>query len=137
LTVNKFCRDCGQTKDISEFPRNYDAKDGHGYYCKPCQYSRVRARQRFRFARVQRDKFRQQPKCWLVAYQQRQERKTPVEPITYSAEELARAQIKRSIGQVIRDEAKHHYPMRVLVDGDKEVARRPWNERLSATGQAA
>ena len=39
----KPCRDCGETKPLSEFPRNAGLSDGHGIYCKPCFAVRYRA----------------------------------------------------------------------------------------------
>jgi hypothetical protein len=34
--ADKRCRDCGETKPVSEFWRWSQAKDGLGVYCKPC-----------------------------------------------------------------------------------------------------
>ena len=39
----KSCRDCGETKSLSEFPRNAGLPDGHGIYCKLCFAIRYRA----------------------------------------------------------------------------------------------
>jgi len=39
----KTCRDCGEAKPLSEFPRNAGLPDGHGIYCKGCFALRYRA----------------------------------------------------------------------------------------------
>ena len=38
----KRCRDCGEVKSLTEFPRNRNAKDGRHTYCKPCHNARGR-----------------------------------------------------------------------------------------------
>jgi len=36
----KHCPNCGQTKQLEEFPRNKNSKDGRHAYCKPCHNAR-------------------------------------------------------------------------------------------------
>jgi hypothetical protein len=36
----KRCPDCGLTKQLEEFPRNKNSKDGRHAYCKPCHNAR-------------------------------------------------------------------------------------------------
>src|SRR5581483_1565057 len=43
IETAKQCRDCGETKPLSEFPRNRGTKDGYGIYCKSCFAVRYRA----------------------------------------------------------------------------------------------
>lgn len=42
--LTKRCPDCGETKALSDFPRNAARRDGRGSYCSPCATTRVRAR---------------------------------------------------------------------------------------------
>lgn len=39
LTYKK-CKDCGETKDISNFSKNKEMADGHISFCNPCRYKR-------------------------------------------------------------------------------------------------
>lgn len=41
--MKKRCPDCGQTKSLTEFPRNRRSKDGRATYCKPSHNARTRA----------------------------------------------------------------------------------------------
>ena len=36
----KLCPDCGEWKQLDEFPRNRNCKDGRHPYCKPCHNAR-------------------------------------------------------------------------------------------------
>ena len=38
--ARKRCRDCGESKSLSDFPRNRNCKDGRHPYCKPCHNAR-------------------------------------------------------------------------------------------------
>lgn len=40
--MEKFCKDCGQTKPIAEFHNNKTEPDGHSFYCKPCTLARMK-----------------------------------------------------------------------------------------------
>lgn len=42
-TVGKKCRECKQSKDLSDFDKNKLAKDGHTSICKSCRRERQRA----------------------------------------------------------------------------------------------
>lgn len=36
----KVCKDCGETKDLSKFPKNKEMVDGHINFCNPCRYKK-------------------------------------------------------------------------------------------------
>jgi hypothetical protein len=36
--ITKYCKQCGITKNISEFHKNKSMKDGYSFYCKNCFY---------------------------------------------------------------------------------------------------
>jgi hypothetical protein len=38
----KICKQCNLEKPLEEFPKRKDSKDGHYYYCKECNYARVK-----------------------------------------------------------------------------------------------
>lgn len=44
--MEKLCRDCGKTKDISEFRKDSRKKSGYGSYCKTCSSARAKKWQR-------------------------------------------------------------------------------------------
>ena len=49
--VTKLCRDCGERKPLSDFPRNRSREDGHGIYCKFCYSIRYREHRERKAAR--------------------------------------------------------------------------------------
>jgi hypothetical protein len=42
MQSSKRCRDCGEAKPLTAFPRNRGTKDGYGVYCKACFSVRYR-----------------------------------------------------------------------------------------------
>lgn len=51
---SKFCKDCRQTRPITDFHRNSRSRDGFAFYCKACANERQEASRRRRGVRVQK-----------------------------------------------------------------------------------